>query len=216
MIIRDLCFVNCIQFKNHTNYEKNSTFLLLLSTSLILSCASKIKTRKYANIDVNSFKTFTCFASSTSFNTDEFKTKSKQPIEESLISVINAKMTEKGFSVNKEKPDMVIFLTNSNEINSGKGDRDENAIDDRNGSIAQAPNSASVVSGPAQGYKRYTSAQDEISKVPLNNGALVIEIFSRESKELLWVGIARDFKSHISDQTLMSRMIDGVFRKFPN
>lgn len=177
------------------------------------SCATKIKTKKYADINSNNFKTFACYASGTSFNADEFKTKSKQPIEESLISLINSKMTEKGFSVNDKEPDMVIFLTNSNDINSGTGDRDENSVTNRDGASAQGPNSASIVT---EGYKRYSSAQDEIDRVPINNGALVVEIFSKETKELLWVGIARDFKSHITDQTLMSRMINGVFKGFPN
>ena len=196
--------------------KKTQTILLLFSISILKSCATKIKTKKYTDINANNFKTFACYASATSFNAGEFKTKSNKPIDKSLISLINSKMTEKGFSVDNKKPDMVIFLTNSNEINSGKGDRDENAIDDRNGTIAQTPNSASVVSGPAQGYARYTSIQDEISKVPLNNGALIIEIFSRDTKKLLWVGIAKDFKSHISDQTLMSRMVNQVFKQFPN
>ncbi len=193
--------------------KKISTILLLFSISVLMSCATKIKTKKYTDINTNDFKTFACYASATSFNADEFKTKSKQPIEESLISLINGKMTEKGFSVNDKEPDMVIFLTNSNDIKSGTGDRDENAVTNRDGGSAQGPNSASIVS---QGYTRYTTAQDEINRVPINNGALVIEIFSRETKELLWVGIARDFKSHITDQTLMSRMVNQVFKQFPN
>ena len=194
--------------------KKYQFFFLLLSVFMMTSCASKIRTKKYADIDSSKFKTFACYASATTFNADEFKTKSSQPIDESLISLINSKMTEKGFSVDNGEPDMVIFLVNSNEINSGKGDRDINSTDDRNGAISQGPNSASVVTDG--GYTRYSSSTDEISRVPINNGALVIEIFSRETKELLWVGIARDFKSHITDQTLMSRMINGVFKDFPN
>jgi hypothetical protein len=193
--------------------KKTSNILLVVSILFMASCATKVKTKKYADINTNNFKTFACYASATSFNAEEFKTKSKQPIEESLISLINTKMSEKGFSVNDKEPDMVIFLTNSNDINSGKGDRDANSVTNRDGASAQGPNNASIV---IQGYKRYSSAQDEIDRVPINNGALVVEIFSRETKELLWVGIARDFKSHITDQTLMSRMINGVFQDFPN
>lgn len=198
--------------------KKSKLFLFLLSSLIMMSCASNIKTKKYASIDTSNFKTFACYASSASFNTSEFKTKSNKPIDESLISLINANMTVKGFSVDNKEPDMVIFLTNSNEINSGKDARSEDENDRTNGLISQGPNpsNANLFSGPVAGYPRYNSTQDEINRVPLNNGALVIEIFDRKSKELLWLGIAKDFKSHISDQTLMSRMVNQVFKKFPN
>ena len=190
--------------------KNTSKILLLLFVSVLMSCAStNVKTIKYGDSDLSSFKTFACYASSTSFNADQFKSTSNKPVEESLISLINANMTVKGFSLNESEPDMVIFLANSNEINSGST---EETLE---GGGSQGPNFSSS-SGPSSGYKRYTSNNADLKNIPLNNGALVIEVFSRESKKLLWVGIAKDFKAHISDQTLMTRMINEVFKKFPN
>lgn len=190
--------------------KKISKLSILLCIPLIMSCASNIKTIKYTNADLTSFNTFACYASSSSFKAAEFKTESNKPIEQSLISLINANMTVKGFTVNESEPDMLIFLTNSNEINSGSNDQVFE------GSSSQGPNFSSS-SGNSAGYKRYINNSDsEAKNIPLNNGALIIEIFNRESKELLWIGIAQDFKAHLSDQTLLTRMVNGVFEKFPN
>jgi hypothetical protein len=117
-------------------------------------------------------------------------------------------MTVKGFTVNESEPDMLIFLAGSNQVNQ---DPNEESVE---GGSSQGPNFAS--SSSALGYRRYSSNSDnEIINQPHKNGELLIEIFDRESKELLWTGIAKDFKSHISDQTLMARMIAQVFDKFP-
>lgn len=191
--------------------KKASMILLLLSLSILMSCASNIKTIKYMDTDLTSFKTFTCFTDTTSFKADEFKTKSKKPIEKSLISSINAKMIEKGFSVNEDNPNLLVFLTSSNQITSGINN--EKVLS----TFSLNPDNFPMPSGPVAGFKRYTNnANNKTKNIPLNKGDLVIEVFNRESKELVWVGIAKDFKSHISDQTLFTRMIDAVFKEFPN
>jgi hypothetical protein len=188
--------------------KKVSNICLLLLIPLMMSCASNIRTKKYVSKDLTSYKTFACFANSSSFKADEYKTASNTPIEQSLISLINANMTVKGFTVNESEPDMLIFLAGSNQVNQ---DPNEESVE---GGSSQGPNFAS--SSSALGYRRYSSNSDnEIINQPHKNGELLIEIFDRESKELLWTGIAKDFKSHISDQTLMARMIAQVFDKFP-
>lgn len=71
----------------------------------MMSCASNIKTIKYTQADLTRFKTFACYAGTNSFNADQFKTQSKKPLDQSLISLINANMTKKGFSENKTEPE---------------------------------------------------------------------------------------------------------------
>ena len=43
-----------------------------------------------------------------------------------------------------------------------------------------------------------------------------MEIFDRKSKDLLWVGVVKDFEYHISDQSWRSVMINKLLEKFPN
>lgn len=176
-----------------------------------MSCASQIKTMKYSDADISNFKTFAVYASNSSFKADAFKTSSNKPVDESLISLINSKMSEKGFSQNSSEPDLVIFLLNSNEINSNNG------VEDNQGDSNSGSSGFPTTSALTAGYSRITNTKTSNPKdVPLTNGALVVEVFNRETKELLWVGIAKDFKSHIADQTLMSRMVNRVFKEFPN
>ncbi|MGC6431083.1 MAG: DUF4136 domain-containing protein [Jejuia sp.] len=59
------------------------------------------------------------------------------------------------------------------------------------------------------------SSDDFEDSEPYQKGSLVAEVFNQKSKQLLWVGIAKDFKSHISDQTLNKVMVDKIFEAFP-
>lgn len=187
-------------------------FLFLL-IPFLMSCASNVKTVKYTNADLSKFKTFACYTGSNSFNADQFKTNSKKPIDQSLITLINDNMTKKGFTENKSEPDLVIFLVNSNEINSNNGRED----DSQGGIFNLDPYNFPMPSGLVPGYNRVTNtANNKVKDIPLTNGALVVEVFNRETKELVWLGVAKDFKSHISDQTLMSRMVNRVLKEFPN
>ena len=179
-----------------------------------MNCASNIKTVKYVDGDLSAFETFEVVASPSSFKTDEFQTKSEQPIDQSLIALINTKMEDKGFSVAPKNSDLVIFLVSSNEIKSeAKENKESRAFASYSHTSSD---SFSNVVGLAQGYGRYNSTDVDAKNVPLKSGALLVEVFNRESKELLWIGVAKDFKSHISDQTHMTSMIDEVFKRFPN
>ncbi len=75
---------------------------------------------------------------------------------------------------------------------------------------------------PFQGPPSKTHAPVEslatarLTRPSMDQGSLVVEVFDKNSKELVWIGIAENYKAHISDQTLMSRMISEVFKEFPN
>lgn len=185
-------------------------FLTVLGLFLILSCASNIRTEKFTEASFNNFKTF-AYLPSTTLNSNEFNKDNNNSVEKSLIAFMNANMIEKGFSVNNDNPDLVILLTASNQFTSVENNYNETSTEKNVGS--NSPNFASVSS---TGYKRYfsnSSASDDSE--PYQQGTLVVEVFNTKNKELLWVGIAKDFKSHISDQTLNKRMVDKIFEAFP-
>ncbi|MBV7270687.1 DUF4136 domain-containing protein [Winogradskyella luteola] len=192
--------------------KKISKCLLVIGLLILVSCASNVKTKKYTDEDFKNFKTF-AYLPNTAFDTDEFNNGSDKSIEESLIAVMNDKMVEKGFSVNRDNPDLLVLLTTSNEIKSNLQNRNNFEQAPIGGGNSNSPNYASVSSTD---YKRYYSkGEEEISNRPYKKGTLIVEVFNRKSKELIWVGIAEDFKAHISDQTLMTRMINEVFKEFP-
>lgn len=119
-------------------------------------------------------------------------------------------MVEKGFIVDQKKPDMLVFLTTSEELMANKNKKKGNGI------IAQGPNEPYIFFGPVSGYPRSGATAPGGKKIPLRNGSLVIEVFHRKSKDLLWIGTVKNFESHISDQSWQSVMINELFNKFPN
>ncbi|GGI56418.1 hypothetical protein GCM10011444_07270 [Winogradskyella haliclonae] len=180
-----------------------------------MSCASNVRTKKYTNDNFNEFKTF-AYLPNTGFNATDFNSDLDKSVEESLITVMNTKMVENGFSVNKDNPDLLVLLTTSNDIKSNLNNKNKNNSEQAatGGGFSSSPNYATV---SVSDYKRYYSkGGEEISNRPYKKGSLVVEVFNRKSKELVWIGIAEDFKSHISDQTLMTRMINEIFKEFPN
>jgi hypothetical protein len=192
--------------------KKKSNIFLFLLIPLMMSCASNVKTKKYSDTNLKNFKTFAYFAETNAFDLSEFNSNADNPVEESLITLINAKMIENGYTADTKNPDLLILLETSNQIRSNLN----NDRTDRQGQISQGPNYASTTS--SVGFKRYNDVDNDIesSNRPFKKGDLAIQVFNAKSKELLWVGIAEDFKAHISDQTLMARMIAQVFNKFPN
>jgi len=193
--------------------KKTSNIFLLLLIPLMMSCASNVKTKTYSDVNLKDFKTFAYFAETSSFDLSEFNSNADNPVEQSLITLINAKMIENGYTVNTKSPDLLILLETSNEINSNLNN--DRTIVNNGQSMGAAPNFASSTS--SVGFRRYNSKDSDIesSNKPFKKGDLAIEVFNAKTKELLWVGVAQDFKSHISDQTLMARMISQVFNKFP-
>ncbi|SHG75828.1 DUF4136 domain-containing protein [Winogradskyella jejuensis] len=194
--------------------KKLSRYLLLFAALILVSCATKnVKTEKYTDKDLSSFKTF-AYLPNTTFSSEEFNTNSDQSIEESLVATMNTKMIENGFIVDKDNPDLLVLLTTSNDIKGNFVNRNKNKYKQAEAAeVSTSPNYATV---SASQYKRYfDKGSDELSNRPYKEGSLIVEVFDRKSKELVWLGIADDFKAHISDQTLRTRMINEIFKEFP-
>jgi hypothetical protein len=195
--------------------KKNTSFLTIIVLLIFTSCASNIKTKKIKNVDFNSFKTF-AYLPNTAFKIEEFNNNSDKSVEESLIEVLNMKMVEKGFSLNKDNPDLLVLLTTSNEIKSNLSDRNKNKYKQAPLSGVSNSNSPNYATVSSNDYSKYfNTSNEEVGDRPYKRGTLIVEIFSSQSKELLWVGIAEDFKAHIADQTLSSIMINEIFKEFP-
>ncbi|WP_299526706.1 DUF4136 domain-containing protein [Winogradskyella sp.] len=185
-----------------------------LGLLILMSCASNIKSKTYTKDDFTNFKTF-AYLPNTSFSMDEFNAETDASIEESLIATMNDKMVGKGLSVDTNNPDLLVLLSTSNEIKSNLQNQKNNYETPTQGgsSAGNSPNYASVSSSD---YKRYFSnSEDALYNKPYKKGTLIVQVFSKATKELVWVGIAEDFKAHISDQTLMTRMINEIFEEFP-
>ena len=187
--------------------------LLVLNLLICVSCASNVKTKKYTDEDLTNYKTF-AYLPNTTFSAAEYDNNADTSVEASLIEMMNEKMTEKGFTVNSDNPDLLVLLTTSNDIQSNLRNRDNYKQPPNTSSSGGNPNYASVTTTDRNRY--FDKSDAALSNRPFKTGTLVVEVFNTSSKELLWLGVAENFKAHISDQTLMSRMISEIFNEFPN
>jgi hypothetical protein len=193
-----------------------SKILVFFGLLTLVNCASNVTSKKYTDDDFNTFKTF-AYLPNASVELNEFNAKVDQSIEESLIATMNTKMIEKGFTVDTDNPDLLVLLSTSNEIRSNLRGRINNyyeqAPTDGGSTSGNSPNYASVT---ATDYKRYfRSSEDALNNQPYKEGTLIVQVFNKTTKELVWVGMAENFRAHISDPTLMTRMINEIFKKFP-
>ncbi len=193
--------------------KKKLKFIPILGLLFLVSCASGVRTKSFTDTDLTSFKTF-AYLPNTDFSANEFNSALDKSVEESLISSMNVKMEEKGFSVDTANPDLLILLSTSNELSSTENTNYESdGQQTARGGASTGPNYASVSSS---GFQRYSGGGgDAISDKPYKSGTLIVEVFNTESKELVWLGVAKDFKAHIADQTLMTSLINEIFKKFP-
>ncbi|WP_138434519.1 DUF4136 domain-containing protein [Winogradskyella algicola] len=191
-------------------------FFSILALLIFMGCASNVKSKKYTDDDFNSFKTF-AYLPNTSFKIDEFNVDMDKSIEESLITTMNEKMVEKGFSVDIKNPDLLVLLSTSNAIRSNLRGRSNNYYEqapiDGGSTSVNSPNYASVTDTD---YKRYfRNSENALNNQPYKEGTLIVQVFNKTTKQLVWSGMAENFKAHISDPTLMTRMINEIFKKFP-
>lgn len=195
--------------------KKVTTLLTVFLLTLIFSCATNVKTKQYSKDSFDSFKTF-AYLPNTSFKVEDFESRSSSSIQESLITTLNTKMVEKGYKVDTENPDLLVLLATTKEIQSNLDNRKNNyeqAPSNSRGSNANSPNYASISSTETKSY--FSTSDEALLNKAYKEGTLVVEIFNSKTKELVWVGIAENFKAHISDQTLMTRMINEIFKEFP-
>lgn len=184
---------------------------VFLGLIFLLGCASNIKTKKYTKDNLADYTTF-AYLPSTSFDINEFSDESFNAVDESLVSTLENQMTGKGYTLNLESPDLLVLIKTSRAINSEESTKSKYEKSSGGGSGA-SPNFAST--GGSGGKKYLGSNESSTNNQPYKEGDLAVRIYDRKTKELLWTGQADDYKSHISDQSLMERMLKDIFSKFP-
>ena len=184
---------------------------VFLGLIFLLGCASNIKTKKYTKDNLGDFTTF-AYLPNTAFTISEFSDESFNAVDESLVTILENQMTEKGYTLNPENPDLLVLIKTSRAINSEESTKSKYEKSS-GGSSGASPNFAST--GSSGGKKYLGSNESSTNNQPYKEGDLSVRIYDRKTKELVWIGQAYNYKSHISDQSLMERMLKDIFKKFP-
>lgn len=162
--------------------------------------------------DLKDYRTF-AYLPNTSFDVADFDAKGDRQVEKSLVDALNQNMNVKGFTVDTENPDLLVLLSTSSSIDGEKAANPNLESTETLGADSQmgGPNYASIGSN---NYKRYVDNSTTTNRL-LKTGSLLVEIFSTETKELVWSGSAENFSTHISDQTLTTRLLYEMLKDFP-
>ncbi|MEM1338772.1 MAG: DUF4136 domain-containing protein [Bacteroidota bacterium] len=192
---------------------KNSTKIqLILVVVVLVGCASNIKTKKTIAGNFNEFQTF-AYLPNTTFDINAFNSDADNSVEAALVASMNNEMIKKGYSINNEDPDLLLLLRTNRELNSNENTKSKYEQASSGGSTGSSPNYSST---GTSGGKRYLSNDESTTNnIPYKRGSLAVEMYDTKTKELVWVGVAENVKTHISDQTLMERMLKEIFKKFP-
>ncbi len=181
---------------------------------LLVGCASSpIKTKKHVKYSLDDYKTF-AYLPNTSFDVAEFDAEGDKQVEQSLVDALNQNMNVKGYTVDVENPDLLVMLSTSSSVDgedAANPNQESTSIKGGSGGGMGGPNYASVSS---TNYKRYVDNSSTTNRL-MKSGSLLVEIFNSETKELVWSGSAENFSTHISDQTLTTRLLYEMLKAFP-
>ena len=201
-------------FNNYKNQNMKTSikFLGLFCLMILMSCSSAIKTKKHVNYDLNDYKTF-AYLPNTSFDVDDFDAEGDRKVQQDLVDALNENMSVKGFTVDNKNPDLLVLMSTKSSIDGEKAANPNQESDATLGSGGgTGGNNYAAVS--SSNYKRYVDNSTSTSRLS-KTGSLLIEIFSTETKELVWSGSAENFTTHISDQTLGPRLLYEMLKDFP-
>lgn len=185
--------------------------LVLLSLIVVVSCASNIKTKSFGNESLYRFKTY-AFLPENQSSISEFNRKFDSSIDKDAVLALKNKMKEKGFTLDKNNPDLVVLISHSININDNLK---KDAFNNKTASSSSQSNVPYSASSGGRSHKRYFGSGTSESKRPYKKGYLVVELFDNNTKDLVWYGMIKDFKTDITDQGLSVRMVNEIFKEFP-
>lgn len=185
--------------------------LTILCCILILNCASNVKTKKINNQNPYDYKTY-AYLPDTGLSASDFNREPSPSVDATASKKMKDMMSENGFSINLNNPDFIVVISDSNTIESNLKKDGTNSAASQSTSGTNSPYSGSST---ASTTKRYSSNNAKPNTRPYQNGNMTIEFFNSKTKELIWVGTAKNFKTDIAGQNLAAMMVDAIFAKFP-
>jgi hypothetical protein len=183
---------------------------ILLTCAFMASCGPKVTTTKKASMtDYESF----AYLPNTSLEVADNMKPIDETVAVSVISALNDEMVEEGFVLNRENPDLLVLLNTSYDIERMKELRPKYSTMTGTYNYPTSPYYDTV----AYNYYKSYPVNDmyNIDYDTVKEGVLIVELFDRKSKKLVWRGTAEDFLSDIETKEEVLVMVDSIFDAFP-
>ena len=184
--------------------------LAMLCCLIVLSCASNVMSKKFTEESMDSYKTF-AYITDTNANPSDFNRASEVSIDEDAVSTMKERMNEEGFSSDSSNPDLVVIISGSSAIGSNLKKDSQNRGAAASSSAGNPYSAASGSGNNSKSTKKTTN-----SSRPFQTGNMTIEVFNNQTKELVWVGMVKNYKTDIAATNVTASMVNAIFGKFPN
>lgn len=189
-----------------------STCLLFLALVFIACGGSNVQTVKTTDKDLSNYETFAYLPNSNvevsgmDYNNED--------INAFIIESINNNMQQQGYKLDRDNPDLLVLVSTST---------DEEMARTTDPVYARYPYTAGVnrvqpFYSPYyyRGYNTFSSVVGyDTDTYQYTEGTLVINLVDRETKEVVWKGIASDNIYNQTNIQVIEEMVNEIFSNYP-
>ena len=195
--------------KQNQTMKKTYWIFVLLVSLIMFNCASTVTSKKFTDDSLDNYQTF-AYLPETQMSPSEFNRAVDEYTDDNAVTQLKTQMENRGFTLDSNNPDLLVLISGSIGINSNQRKNGRNtsagASSGSTGPYAATATSSNITR---------SSGNTANSNRPYQTGNMVIEVFDSNTKELIWVGMVKDFKNDIASTSASSSMVDAIFTKFP-
>ncbi len=190
--------------------KKILSTLFILSGLVIFSCSSVVKSKKFTDKNMDDYKTY-AYLPDTDISSSEFNRADGAPANESAVATLKKRLNERGYTMTSNNPDLVVIISESIGIGSNQ------KLEGRSNTAAASSSSNVPYSGSSTSSSSTRSSSNAANSTrPYQTGNMAIEVFDNKTKELVWIGLVKDYKTDIATTNLPESMVNAIFDKLPN
>ena len=192
--------------------KKISLVILMVLTTIIVSCGPAVTTKKTANVDLSTYNSFAYLP-----NADvEMPQKSQNDeINSILLQEINNNMLKAGYTLDRDNPDLLV-LVSAKVSEETEVDRDPvyasyGFYDRTNLAVSPTYNNYYYRS-----YNVYpTVVGYDTDTYEYKEGTVIIQLVDRETKRTVWKGTSTNSIYDSATVSELERLIRAIFMEYP-
>lgn len=187
------------------------SLLFLLTAIVFTSCGSSEQTAKD---DQRKLANYSSYAYLPNKDTIMSRQYDNEMIQSTIIGTVNANMTDKGFTLNKMNPDVLVYI---HPMFDEKVEVNANPVYTNYSYYRPDFYIGSYYKDYM--YDNYFTIQrvdgPRVSQVPYKEKTIVIDFIDRRSNQILWRGTTDETISDRRMQRSIREYIDDIFKEFP-
>ncbi|WP_047548204.1 DUF4136 domain-containing protein [Psychroserpens sp. Hel_I_66] len=190
---------------------KNIMYTLL--TLILLSCGPKVTTTKMSDKSLENYKTFAYLPNSNFDDLNKFE--QDNTVGMNVIDLVNKKMMDKGYTLDRTNPDLLILL--STTVDKEKSVSQEPVYAtyptyyDRTYRVS--PYYANNYYYDYYNYRDLVGYETEVDTY--KEGMLMFRLVDSKTKNIIWQATASDYIFKQNNSNAMATFVDDMFAEFP-